>query len=74
MKHLLDKWGVRTVSERSLVPAILSEDSESNGIVAIVNEINSDGQTKRTLTQKKKEIDWSKVKDPSNPIALRAVE
>ena len=56
------------------MPAILSEDSESNGIVAIVNEINSDGQTKRTLTQKKKEIDWSKVKDPSNPIALRAVE
>lgn len=43
LKQLLEKWGVSTaVSESSLVPAIFSDDSESNRIVALVDEINSD--------------------------------
>ena len=30
--------------------------------------------SRRAERRKKKELEWSKVKEPSNPIALRAVE
>lgn len=40
----------------------------------MVDQLNQDELTKRSEKLKKKEIDWAKVREPSNPIALRAVE
>ena len=44
-------------------------------IVALTDHLSSEELTKRIQEKrKKKELDWAKVKEPSNPIALRAVE
>ena len=59
------------------MPALYASESDeaAQRIVALVNENNSEDMSQRLKEKtKKKELDWSKVKDPSNKIALRAVE
>ena len=80
--HLLEKWDAPVESFRqnqSIVPALFKngENGEidgSNRIVAIADGLTAEERSKRKDKRKKKELDWSKVKEPSNPIALRAVE
>ena len=58
-----------------MVPALYSEGEDaSKRIVALTEENKAEEKSKRLEQRKKKELDWNKVKDPSNPIALRAVE
>ena len=80
MQHLMEKWDVEVDSFRnrqSLVPALYTSESDeaSKRIVALADNMTADENSQRIATKnKKKELEWSKVKDPSNPIALRAVE
>ena len=47
LKHLFEMWNIATGSDRSMVPALLDDNSKS--IVALVAEMSSEEQTKRTL-------------------------
>ena len=61
-----------------MVPALYSSESDeaSKRIVAIASDNMSAEELSQRINNKnkKKELDWAKVKDPSNKIALRAVE
>ena len=60
-----------------MVPALYASENDeaSKRIVALVSENNSENMSQRLQQKnKKKALEWSKVKDPSNKIALRAVE
>ena len=80
--HLLSKWEVLVDAFRqnqSLVPAIYEDsqkEPESNNMaLALIDDDSAEEHiSRRAERRKKKELEWSKVKEPSNPIALRAVE
>ena len=42
--------------------------------MALVLEGAEDELSRRLANRRKKELEWSKVKEPTNPLALRAVE
>lgn len=78
---MLEKWDVEVDSFRnrqSLVPALYSSESDeaSKRIVAIASDNMSGEELSQRIAEKnkRKELDWAKVKEPSNKIALRAVE
>ena len=76
--HLLDKWGIggEPLNQKlSLVPSLFDpEDDEASKRIVALTENKTEENSKRKEEKKKKPLDWSKVKEPTNPIALRAVE
>ena len=76
--HLLDKWGIggEPLGQKlSLVPSLFDpEDDEASKRIVALTENKTEENSKRKEEKKKKPLDWSKVKEPTNPIALRAVE
>ena len=59
---------------QSLVPALFDPDDEASKRIVALTEKRPEEASKRQEERKKKPLDWSKVKEPTNPIALRAVE
>ena len=78
--HLLDKWGIEGEPlglKTSLVPALFDpEDDDASKRIVALTENRTEEASKRQEEKKKKQkpLDWSKVKAPTNPMALRAVE
>ena len=77
MQHLFKKWDVIIDDFRdnqsSLVPALYDGNNPNNMVVALT-ESNAEAESKRAERRRQKALDWNKVKEPSDPLARRAVE
>jgi len=76
LMHLMQKWEVIVDAFRqkqSLVPALYEDEAQSM-IVALTEAGTCEDHSRRAEKRRKKELEWSKIREPSNPIALRAVE
>ena len=67
LAHLLSKWRI----SGSIEPVLVSGKADGNmGVVAIYDEDENEEFYEKNI----KHLEWSKVKEPKNPYALRAVE